>query len=102
MLDPNNKRSMSTSTGHGVPGHQSKHHAARENGFAPGNERETSGPGSLNYSPGSGSQSTGMAMGEDHFGPGHAGAKVHHQCHSCGADNDISRYFRKDAVYRMQ
>ncbi|KAF3353928.1 Ribosomal RNA-processing protein 17 [Verticillium dahliae VDG1] len=29
------------------------------------------------------------------------GAKVFHKCRGCGMDNDISQYFRKDAVYRM-
>ncbi|KAI4592522.1 hypothetical protein KJ359_011104 [Pestalotiopsis sp. 9143b] len=37
----------------------------------------------------------------EHFGPGHQGAKVFHKCYNCGVDNDISRHFRKDAVYRM-
>jgi hypothetical protein len=41
-------------------------------------------------------------MGDDHYGPGHAGAKVLHQCDNCGVDNDISRYFRKEVVYRME
>lgn len=39
--------------------------------------------------------------GKDHFGPGHEGAKVLHQCEHCGNDNDISRYFRNDVVYRL-
>ncbi|KAI9154704.1 hypothetical protein HJFPF1_07261 [Paramyrothecium foliicola] len=37
----------------------------------------------------------------DHYGPGHAGAKVLHRCQHCGHDNDISRYFNKDVVYRL-
>jgi hypothetical protein len=41
-------------------------------------------------------------MGEDHYGPGHAGAKVLHRCENCGVDNDISRYFKKDVAYRME
>ncbi|GKT56104.1 cell surface protein [Colletotrichum tofieldiae] len=41
------------------------------------------------------------SMGPDHYGPGHEGAKVFHTCTRCGEDNDISRYFKKDAVYRM-
>lgn len=40
-------------------------------------------------------------MGKSHYGPAHEGAKVMHTCHSCGADNDISHYFKKDAVYRI-
>jgi hypothetical protein len=39
--------------------------------------------------------------GSDHYGPGHSGAKVMHQCQSCGHDNDISKYFSKDVIYRM-
>lgn len=40
-------------------------------------------------------------MGEGHHGPGHAGAKVLHRCDHCGNDNDISKYFSKEAAYRM-
>lgn len=46
----------------------------------------------------SGSQSGG---GKSHFGPGHEGSKVLHTCEHCGKDNDISRYFSKDVVYRL-
>lgn len=49
--------------------------------------------------PGTGGASTGL--GSDHYGPAHEGAKVFHKCRGCGMDNDISQYFRKDAVYRM-
>lgn len=41
------------------------------------------------------------SIGKKHFGPGHEGAKVMHQCEHCGNDNDISRYFRNDVVYRL-
>lgn len=40
-------------------------------------------------------------MANEHYGPGHAGAKVLHQCTHCGHDNDITRYFSKDVVYRL-
>ncbi|KAH8900575.1 hypothetical protein GQ53DRAFT_740596 [Thozetella sp. PMI_491] len=40
-------------------------------------------------------------MGQGHYGPGHEGAKVMHQCRNCGVDNDISHYFKRDAVYRI-
>ncbi|KAK8045717.1 hypothetical protein PG996_013781 [Apiospora saccharicola] len=40
-------------------------------------------------------------MGDGHHGPGHASAKVLHRCDHCGNDNDISRYFSKEAAYRM-
>ncbi|KAI1267162.1 hypothetical protein F5Y18DRAFT_330566 [Xylariaceae sp. FL1019] len=48
--------------------------------------------------------SSGMrtGMGDGHFGPGHSGARVMHRCEHCGNDSDISRYFRKDATYRME
>ncbi|CAH0049021.1 unnamed protein product [Clonostachys solani] len=39
--------------------------------------------------------------GADHYGPGHSGAKVLHRCEHCGNDNDITRYFSKDVVYRL-
>ncbi|KAI1503695.1 hypothetical protein F5X99DRAFT_425141 [Biscogniauxia marginata] len=32
---------------------------------------------------------------------GRAGVRVVHRCEGCGVDNDISRYFGKEAVYRM-
>ncbi|KAI1323032.1 hypothetical protein F5Y16DRAFT_21980 [Xylariaceae sp. FL0255] len=41
-------------------------------------------------------------MGDDHFGPGHSASRVLHRCDHCGNDNDISRYFRKTATYRME
>lgn len=31
-----------------------------------------------------------------------SGAKVFHKCDQCGHDNDISRYFNKDAIFRSQ
>lgn len=31
----------------------------------------------------------------------HSGAKVLHKCHQCGADNDITNYFNKDASFRI-
>ncbi|KAL1853226.1 hypothetical protein Daus18300_011874 [Diaporthe australafricana] len=31
-----------------------------------------------------------------------AGSKVLHKCDNCGHDNDISRYFSKDAIFRSQ
>ncbi|KAH7305805.1 hypothetical protein B0I35DRAFT_443318 [Stachybotrys elegans] len=40
-------------------------------------------------------------MTDEHYGPGHAGAKVLHRCQHCGHDNDITRYFSKDVVYRL-
>ncbi|VUC29241.1 unnamed protein product [Clonostachys rosea] len=39
--------------------------------------------------------------GADHYGPGHSGAKVLHRCEHCGGDNNITRYFSKDVVYRL-
>ncbi|KAM0271945.1 hypothetical protein ACHAQH_008884 [Verticillium albo-atrum] len=50
---------------------------------------------------GSGVGSGASGLGADHYGPAHEGAKVFHKCRGCGMDNDISQYFRKDAVYRM-
>ena len=39
--------------------------------------------------------------GLDHHGPGYNGSKVMHECENCGRDNDITHYFRKQAVYRL-
>ncbi|PNH38087.1 hypothetical protein VD0004_g8726 [Verticillium dahliae] len=50
---------------------------------------------------GSGVGAGSAGLGADHYGPAHEGAKVFHKCRGCGMDNDISQYFRKDAVYRM-
>ncbi|KAI3332034.1 hypothetical protein HD806DRAFT_178460 [Xylariaceae sp. AK1471] len=63
------------------------------------------GPGGMAAGAGS-SIGTSMGskggMGDDHYGPGHPGAKVLHRCENCGVDNDISRYFKKDVAYRME
>ena len=48
-----------------------------------------------------GSHNMSSGMGDGHMGPGHAAAKVMHRCDHCGNDNDISKYFSKEAVYRM-
>lgn len=56
----------------------------------------------------SGTSSTGTpeptessSNGRSHFGPGHEGAKVFHKCEHCGNDNNITRYFKNDVVYRL-
>ncbi|ORY59287.1 uncharacterized protein BCR38DRAFT_412984 [Pseudomassariella vexata] len=48
-----------------------------------------------------GSNVASGGLGEDHYGPAHPGAKVYHSCDHCGKDNDISKYFRKEATYRL-
>lgn len=67
---------------------------------------EYSGVGNNNTTSGSaggfgGSQLNSNNNGRSHFGPGHEGSKVMHTCEHCGNDNDISRYFSKDVVYRL-
>jgi hypothetical protein len=57
--------------------------------------------GSISGSDHSADISSNKMAGSDHYGPGHSGAKVMHQCQSCGHDNDISKYFSKDVIYRM-
>lgn len=47
------------------------------------------------------SSPTSSGHSNTHYGPGHPGAKVMHQCQHCGRDNDISRYFKQDVVYRL-
>lgn len=72
---------------------------APDSRYNDGSQRGSSGTGSdYGNSP---ARAFVNGMGDDHYGPGHAGAKVLHRCQQCGADNDISRYFRKDAIYRM-
>ncbi|KAI1334042.1 hypothetical protein F5Y15DRAFT_403208 [Xylariaceae sp. FL0016] len=81
-------------------GYAQTKHMAPDSGY-------TGGPGSIgdrssnNSEHGHGSGFGTSGLGPDHYGPGHAGAKVMHQCDHCGRDNDISKYFRKEAVYRM-
>ena len=36
-----------------------------------------------------------------HKMPDFRGAKIVHKCNHCGVDNDISQYFRQEAVYRL-
>jgi hypothetical protein len=57
--------------------------------------------GSVSGSDHSAGVSSNKMASSDHYGPGHSGAKVMHQCQSCGHDNDISKYFSKDVIYRM-
>ncbi|TDZ38422.1 hypothetical protein CTRI78_v010824 [Colletotrichum trifolii] len=83
MLDPYNS---SSPTSHGV---------GSDGGLVGGrNASPTFNQGGL-------SSNIPSGMGPDHYGPGHEGAKVMHTCSHCGNDNDISRYFKKEAVYRM-
>ncbi|KAK2043403.1 hypothetical protein LZ31DRAFT_566540 [Colletotrichum somersetense] len=94
MLDPYNESPTSTGVQGNVSGGKGGHYGGR-NGSPPFNQgmHNSNVPGTT----GLGSSS----MGPDHYGPGHEGAKVVHTCTRCGEDNDISRYFKKDAVYRM-
>lgn len=68
-------------------GHESIRSEARQPGMATG----LAGSSDPSHS--------GFQSGQ--FGPGHQGAKVMHPCQHCGKDNDISRYFHKEAVYRL-
>ncbi|KAK9775621.1 hypothetical protein SCAR479_07728 [Seiridium cardinale] len=95
------------STGSHVPGVRQGHHAT--SGLGSG-EHESYGRDTGSNNLGSGgnfSQDSaeysqeGSNLAKGHFGPGHDGAKVMHKCDKCGHDNDISKHFRKDAVYRM-
>lgn len=54
-----------------------------------------------NTSTGAPNTAAAGGLGKDHYGPAHEGAKVMHTCQHCGKDNDISQYFRKEAVYRL-
>ncbi|CAN8097572.1 unnamed protein product [Discula destructiva] len=42
-----------------------------------------------------GGASTGLSN------PGQDSSRIVHKCHQCGADNDISDYFKKDSTFRM-
>ncbi|GKT82225.1 cell surface protein [Colletotrichum tofieldiae] len=94
MLDPYNGSPTASGVRGNVAGGKGGHYGGRS-GSPPFNQgmQNSNVPGNT----GLGSSS----MGPDHYGPGHEGAKVFHTCTRCGEDNDISRYFKKDAVYRM-
>ncbi|KAK8036093.1 hypothetical protein PG993_008707 [Apiospora rasikravindrae] len=80
---------------HGIGNNTTSHHNSGPMSGNPTTQHNTSGGamgGIANKVPG---------MGDGHHGPGHSGAKVLHKCDHCGNDNDISRYFSKDAAYRM-
>lgn len=51
--------------------------------------------GASSTTPGYGQSSSGLSSGS-----GLGSSKVLHKCHQCGADNDISDYFKKDAAFR--
>ncbi|KAK1706921.1 uncharacterized protein BDZ83DRAFT_189392 [Colletotrichum acutatum] len=96
MLDPYNESPTGT---HGTHGTTHSNVASTGLGGNTGSSGLNQGTHS-SHVPGT----TGLGpqgMGPDHYGPGHDGAKVFHTCTKCGEDNDISRYFKKDAVYRM-
>ncbi|KAJ4418762.1 hypothetical protein N0V82_005327 [Gnomoniopsis sp. IMI 355080] len=60
---------------------------------------ETGSPRNL----GQGQSSSGLgAAGLSGGSTGMGSSKVLHKCHQCGADNDISNYFNKDAVFRTE
>lgn len=83
---------MTHERGAGVTSPTAYKHSPKDSGFGSGDD----------YSPASAKMIPAMnGMGDGHFGPGHQGAKVMHRCHNCGVDNDISRYFRKEVVYRL-
>ncbi|GJC91251.1 hypothetical protein ColKHC_00077 [Colletotrichum higginsianum] len=97
MLDPYNESSTTSGVRSNVAGGKGGHYGGRS-GSPPFNQ----GMHSSNVDPVPGTTGLGSSsMGPDHYGPGHEGAKVFHTCARCGEDNDISRYFKKDAVYRM-
>jgi hypothetical protein len=52
-------------------------------------------------SPAHSSENGSGRFADGHYGPGHSGAKVMHRCAHCGNDNDITKYFSKDVVYRL-
>lgn len=89
MLDPEPATTATSSTHYNA--------TPRAAGFSssPTNERSTRHPSGPNNT------STTQSQSKKHFGPGHEGAKVMHQCEHCGNDNDISRYFNNDVVYRL-
>jgi hypothetical protein len=87
-----------------------------------GDSRITSGPGTHAFDPSStqshnqgpmARDSAAGAIGGGALGSGagalagrgsldpHSNAKVMHKCNSCGHDNDISHYFKKDLIYRV-
>ncbi|KAK7958991.1 uncharacterized protein PG986_003845 [Apiospora aurea] len=83
---------------HGMTGNT---HGGVPQDTARGVPNEAGMAGSHMGSGGGGLANKVTGMGDGHHGPGHTGAKVLHRCDHCGNDNDISRYFSKEAAYRM-
>lgn len=73
------------------------YHSGARNSSSPVGGGGYAGATSTGSDPGTGTASSGAK----HFGPGHEGSKVFHTCENCGKDNDISKYFSKDVVYRL-
>lgn len=57
---------------------------------------------SSSRNPGYGQSASGLGHSGTLGGTTLASSKVMHKCHQCGADNDISNYFNKDAVFRTE
>lgn len=73
-------------------GSDGKPHApSSTEGLTGGNEKSTSS-----------GLTSGVAGLAGQSGSTGTGAKVLHKCDNCGHDNDISRYFNKDAIFRSQ
>jgi hypothetical protein len=89
----NNNKTTATRVEPSTIGTHEKNSPARETGYT---RAENASAGTSEYG-----HDSGLGMDQGHFGPGHSGAKVMHRCYNCGADNDITKHFRKDAVYRM-
>lgn len=62
----------------------------------------TEGSGSGNQKDVSSGVTSGVSGLAGQSGSSGTGSKVLHKCDNCGHDNDISRYFNKDAVFRSQ
>lgn len=62
----------------------------------------TEGSGSTGEKSASSGAASGITGFAGQSGSTKNGAKVFHKCDKCGHDNDISRYFDKDAVFRSQ
>lgn len=75
-------------------------HSSTAGSEMPGSYPQDTSSSKLGYAPAMSNAGSAYGGTGGHHGSG-IGAKVLHKCHQCGADNDISEYFNKDASFRM-
>lgn len=88
---------------HGISGSQRYENVPGMGGYessstglgSQGVQNSSLGAGSIPHSSAMGSSGSGLTQRAPN-------SKVMHKCHQCGADNDISNYFKKDAMFKVE